>query len=238
MALRAAITLGLLLPPPSQHERIMRSCERSSSSSRFSYACRRAPSRALAVDRRISSSSSSSSASTSTTITATGKLVENEKNEIKKKKKEEEERENRNGALSTTLERNEDNRLPGLMNVESFAKDTITSDVVSVHDYMEQVPVLFVRVCVCVCVCSFVAVCREAPIPLCDDDESIVFSFGKLDSQGLMCPSFGFVEFRCRFSWGMMEGLLAGFVLFSVLRLLMMPRSSSFFQVLCIIPSA
>ncbi|CAM6043222.1 unnamed protein product [Sphagnum compactum] len=138
MALRAATTLGLLLPPPSQHERITRSCERSSSS-RFSYVCRRAPSRrTLAVDR----TSSSSSASTSTAITATGKLVENEKNEIKKKKKEEEERENRNGALftSTTLERNEDNRLPGLMNVESFAKDTITSDVVSVHDYMEQVP--------------------------------------------------------------------------------------------------
>jgi len=83
-----------------------------------------------------------------------------------------------------------------------------------------------------------VAVCREAPIPLCDDNERIVFSFGKLDSQGLMCPSLGFVEFRCRFSWGMMEGLLAGFVLFSVLRLLMMPRSSSFFQVMCIIPSA
>lgn len=91
--------------------------------------------------------------------------------------------------------------------------------------------------CVCVSVCSFVAVCREAPIPLCDDDERIVFSFGKLDSQGLMCPPLGFVEFRCRFSWGMMEGLLAGFVLFSVLRLLMMPRSSSFFQVMCIIPS-
>jgi hypothetical protein len=57
------------------------------------------------------------------------------------------------------LERNEDNRLPGLMNVESFAKDTITSDVVSVHDYMEQVRVLFVRsfvrVCVCVCICVF-----------------------------------------------------------------------------------
>jgi hypothetical protein len=73
------------------------------------------------------------------------------------------------------------------MNVESFARDTITSDVVSVHDYMEQVRVLFVRSCVCVCVsvCSFVAVCREAPIPLCDDDERIVFSFGKLDSQGV-----------------------------------------------------
>jgi hypothetical protein len=249
MALAAATTLGLLLPPASQHERITRSCERSSSSSRFSYVCRRAPSRALAVDRTSSSSSSSSSASTSTTITATGKLVENEKNEIKKKKEEEEGRENRNGALSTTtttttttLERNEDNRLPGLMNVESFAKDTITSDVVSVHDYMDQVRVLFVRSfvrsCVCVCVCPFVAVCREAPIPLCDDDEKIVFSFGKLDSQGLMCPSLGFVEFRCRFSWGMMEGLLAGFVLFSVLRLLMMPHSSSFSQVMCIIPSA
>jgi hypothetical protein len=50
------------------------------------------------------------------------------------------------------LERNEDNRLPGLMNVESFAKDTITSDVISVHDYMEQVRVLFVRSFVCVCV--------------------------------------------------------------------------------------
>ncbi len=37
----------------------------------------------------------------------------------------------------------------------------------------------------CVCVCSFVAVCREAPIPLCDDDERIGFSFGKLDSQGV-----------------------------------------------------
>jgi hypothetical protein len=195
MALRAATTLGLLLPPPSQHERITRICERSSSSSsssssRFSYVCRRAPSRALAVDR--TSSSSSSSARTSTNITATGKLVESEKNEIKKKKKkEEEERENRNGALSTTttLERNEDNRLPGLMNVESFAKDTITSDVVSVHDYMEQVRVSFVRsfvrVCVCVSVCSFMAVCREARIPLCDDDERIGFSFGILDSQGV-----------------------------------------------------
>ncbi len=87
--------------------------------------------------------------------------MDNEKNEIKKKKKEEEERENRNGALSTTtttttttLERNEDNRLPGLRNVESFAKD-ITSDVVSVHDYMEQVRVLFVRSCACVCICVF-----------------------------------------------------------------------------------
>jgi hypothetical protein len=53
------------------------------------------------------------------------------------------------------LERNEDNRPPGLMNVESFAKDTITSDVVSVHDYMEQVRVLFVCSCACVCICVF-----------------------------------------------------------------------------------
>ncbi len=209
--------------------------------------CRRAPSRALAVNR-TSSSSSSSSASTSANITATGKLVENEKNEIKKKKKEEEERENRNGALSTTtttLERNEDNRLPGLMNVESFAKDTITSDVVSVHDYMEQVRVLFVRsfvrsfVCVCVYLCVLLWPCVGKLEFLCVMMmRELASVLGYWILRGLMCPYLGFVEFRCRFSWGMMEGLLAGFVLFSVLRLLMMPRSSSFFQVMCIIPSA
>ncbi len=49
---------------------------------------------------------------------------------------------------------------------------------------------MFVPVRVCVSVCSFVAVCSEAPISLCDDDERIVFSFGKLDSQGVDVSAF------------------------------------------------